>query len=255
MTSPSALKRTRSGNDMSNTPSIDQFAQTIECLEAKLARLQRVEKECGEWRAKYEQLLQHAPAGVYEIDFKNWRFVHVNEVICHHTGYTRDELMALDPRELLTEKSRLTFIDRYKRLLSGESVDETAEFQIVAKDGHTIWVKLHIRFTYRDGLPDGAMVVAHDISDIHRATAARREAEQKYGILFDNALDAIIIIQGGHIKYHNPKTAELTGYASQELCHMHFTDLLHPDDRDEALNRRAQFRYANGMAVSLPAAR
>ncbi len=71
---------------------------------------------------------------------------------------------------------------------------------------------------------------------------ALRDSEQKYRYLFENANDAIFIIQEGVIKFPNPRTVELTGYTEEELERTSSADLIHPEDRAAVLDR-----YQNGM--------
>ncbi len=63
------------------------------------------------------------------------------------------------------------------------------------------------------------------------------ESATRYRSLFENAQEAIFILQDGRIKFSNPKTAEMTGYSSQELSSLSFTDLIHNDDRDQIFDQ------------------
>jgi len=57
-------------------------------------------------KERYKQLLNHAPAGIYEVDFLRRTFVSVNDVMCEYTGYTKEELLSLSPFDILTEESK-----------------------------------------------------------------------------------------------------------------------------------------------------
>ena len=70
---------------------------------------------------------------------------------------------------------------------------------------------------------------------------ALRDSEQKYRYLFENANDAIFIVQDGVIKFPNPRTVELTGYTEAELERISSANLIHPED--DTLGRHpARFR-------------
>lgn len=49
----------------------------------------RIEKALGESERKYRELVEHAPAGIYEVDFRNKLFLSVNDYMCQITGYSR----------------------------------------------------------------------------------------------------------------------------------------------------------------------
>ena len=59
----------------------------------------------------------------------------------------------------------------------------------------------------------------------------RMQTEEKYRLLFENAVEAIIIVQDGFIKMCNPMGVALTGYSVEELMSIHVNNFIHPDDR------------------------
>jgi PAS domain S-box-containing protein len=115
---------------------------------------------------KYRELVQYAPAGIYEIDFRTRRFTSVNDAMCQMAGYSREELLTMDVFDLLDEASQALFQARIARWLSGEEPDKGVEYRVRAKDGHTLDVILNVTFTRdKQGKPLGATVVGHDITE------------------------------------------------------------------------------------------
>jgi len=68
-----------------------------------------------------------------------------------------------------------------------------------------------------------------------QAEKALQESEEKYRLLVDNAQEAIIVAQDGILKFFNPKALEFAGYSRQETASMPFAEMIHPDDREMAL--------------------
>ncbi len=180
---------------------------------------------------RYKQLLNHAPAGIYEVDFLRRTFVNVNDVMCEYTGYTKEELLSLSPFDILTEESKNHFMGRMTRVLSGEKVPETVEYRIKGKNGREFWVLLNMKLVYENGFPTGATAVVHDITERKLAEEALRRSEERYRLLVDNANDGVFIAQHGRIKFPNPKVVQILGYTANELAGIHYLDLIHPDDR------------------------
>lgn len=191
----------------------------------------RVMQALQESEEKYRHLVNHAPAGIYEVDFWNQRFVTVNDVMCEYTGYTKEEFLSLSPLEILSEESRNQFIQRLAKIFAGEQVPETVEFMIRAKSGREFWVILNINFIYENGKPRGATVVVHDITERKIAEEAIHKSEERYRLLVDNASEGIFIAQDGRLKFPNPKTLEMLGYTEEEIKDIPYEDLLHPEDR------------------------
>ncbi len=68
-----------------------------------------------------------------------------------------------------------------------------------------------------------------------RATAAQRQAEEKFRTVVETAADAIsIITPDGAILYTNPAHTRILGYSFAELQGQPFAPLIHPEDQAEA---------------------
>lgn len=74
-----------------------------------------------------------------------------------------------------------------------------------------------------------------------------QESEQKYRWMVENATVAIVVIQDRRLKFFNRKTAEATGYASQELTAQSFVEFIHPEDRERMVERH--LRLLSGEPV------
>ncbi|MBW1841181.1 MAG: PAS domain S-box protein [Deltaproteobacteria bacterium] len=211
-----------------------------EQLKQEVEERKRTEAALKESEENYRYIVEHAPTGIYEIDFINRRFTSVNDAICEFSGYTREELLSIDPGDILTEESRDRFVERTLKAFAGEKVPDSVEFQIRTKTGKENWVLLNTRYKYEEGKLIGASVIAQDISEIKRTEEALRISEEKYRLLVENANDAIFIAQDESIKFPNPKTFQLTGYSLEEVKDTPFINLIHPDDRNMILERHRQ---------------
>jgi PAS domain S-box-containing protein len=196
-----------------------------------VTEIRKTEQGLRESEEKYRHLVNHAPAGIYEVDYSKQKFVTVNDVMCEYTGYAKEEFLSLSPLEILSDESRNRFLQRIAKISAGEKVPETVEYQIRAKGGREFWVILNTKMVYENGKPRGATVVVHDITERKLAEEALRKSEERYRLLVDNASEGIFIAQDGRLKFPNPKTLETLGYTEAELKDISYEDLLHPDDR------------------------
>lgn len=196
-----------------------------------ISKQRATEEALRESEEKYRQLLNHAPAGIFEVDFLKRALINVNDVMCEYTGYSKEELLSLSPFDLLSEDGKKRFMERITNVLSGNEVPDTVEYKIKGKNGREFWVLLNTKLVYENGFPKGATAVVHDISERKLAEESLRKSEERYRLLVDNANDGIFIAQQGKIKFPNPRTLEILGYSAEELSELPYMELIHPDDR------------------------
>ncbi len=135
----------------------------------------RIEEELRQSEEKSRLLIKYAPSMFYEIDFRGPTFKSVNDTMCQFLGYTREELLAMDPYELLDDEGKALFRERIRRHLAGEAVSDSVEYKSKTKDGREVYGVLNISFTYKDGKPEGAVVVAHDITQRKKEEEALKQ--------------------------------------------------------------------------------
>ncbi|GBC60841.1 hybrid sensor histidine kinase/response regulato r [Desulfonema ishimotonii] len=84
------------------------------------------------------------------------------------------------------------------------------------------------------------------VSQLSTSREKLKKSEEKYRLLIENANDAILILQDGRIRFHNPRTEALSGYTSCELSGTPFMDYVHPEDREMVAEKHALRLSGNG---------
>jgi PAS domain S-box-containing protein len=142
----------------------------------------------------YDTIAELAPVAVYKIKLEGPRFEWVNDQMCRVLGYSEEELLKMNPFDLLDEDGKSVFVERTKKRLAGEKLG-TIDFKIKKRDGHVLWACLRIKPVIKKGVFDGALVVAHDITERKKAEEALRESEALHRTLFDNSYDGFILLE------------------------------------------------------------
>ena len=127
--------------------------------------------------------MQHAPAAIYEIDFRGPRFTSVNDYLCTYSGYSREELLALDPSELIAEEDQPEPAERAQAVAAGQSMPPSVEYRCLTKQGEERWAVLNMAPTYVDGVPVGALVVGHDLTERKAPEQALERSRRRTGLL------------------------------------------------------------------------
>lgn len=116
-------------------------------------------------------ILKSLPVALYHIDLMNQRLLMVNDHMCQATGYSKEELLSLNPMEILSPESQKVFHQRLQAMVAGEPVSNNIDFEIVTKSGAHEWGQCHIHHIWEEGRITHAYVVAYSVTD--RKTAQK----------------------------------------------------------------------------------
>ena len=195
-------------------------AHSITVIAYDITERKKMEEAIRESEKKFRELVKYAPTAIYELDFIERKFLTVNDSMCIMSGYSREELLSSDPLELLDAESRGLFLNRINKCLRGEKPDENVEYNVRAKDGRIINAVLNMKFNFNEnGIPVGAMVVGHDITErklaekeLLSSKEAFKESEKRFRTLAENIPDMIVRFDKDlRFLYGNPAVAKRTG--------------------------------------------
>ncbi|MFP4532008.1 MAG: PAS domain S-box protein [Desulfobacterales bacterium] len=166
-----------------HSPEIRQVFDAIGFIKSEVDRLiqerLQAEQELKEREARYRQLVEHARAGIFEFDFATRRILFLNEALLEITEYSRDEMLAMNPLDLMTEDSREVYENRFQTLAAGGTIGSDMVYQMIAKSGEYKWVLFNTRIIFSDGRPEKACVVLSDITEMKRIEAQLLEYQAK----------------------------------------------------------------------------
>jgi PAS domain S-box-containing protein len=185
-------------------------------LQSEIAERKRIEKALRSSENKYQQIVENAPTGIYEIDLEEFRFTEANEVMCDILGYSREELLEIDPRTLMTAETQVMVDDRMARVFAGEDICTTFEFKVTTKDGQELWALLNAKAFYEDGRPTRALTFAQDVTEIKQLEAQLQQAQK---------MEAIGTLAGGIAHDFNNLLMTIEGNVSLLLFDL---DTAHP---------------------------
>ena len=162
---------------------LQMLAVLISFVEEHRALGSSMEDRMDESESLNHQMVEMIPAALYKIDLIQQRFVMVNQQMCRATGYSQEELLALNPLDLLAPQSRQLFMRRCRAMASGKPVSSDVEYEIVTKSGETQWAHLHILHLEEGGQIASANVVANFITEQKKAREELAEYRKKLEML------------------------------------------------------------------------
>lgn len=203
--------------------------RAYEKLQKELRRRRRSEKALRQSRRWFRGILTHAGDAIFvhEID---GQFIEVNAAACATLGYTREELIGMNIREVVTSRAGRTVPDYRERLARGENV--TVEGVHRRKDGSTFPVEVRLALLERGGR-EVMLAIARDVTDRVEALAALKANEERFRALIENTADAIAVLdESGNFMYHSPSSRWILGYEPEELVGRDARELVHPEERE-----------------------
>ncbi len=145
---------------------IDAISYIKSELDTLFCERNRAEQVLKESESRYRQLVEHANAGILEFDYHTNEIISANDSLAKITGYSKEEILSMNPIDFLTAESRKKFSNRLSRLFSGEAISQEIFYQIVTKNAEEKWVILNTNITYKDKQPRKANVVITDITKL-----------------------------------------------------------------------------------------
>ena len=168
---------------------IAELRRRIKILEnAEAERRKTVEETLRASEVKYRQLLDVAPAAIYDVDMATGNFISVNDLMCETLGYTKEEFLNLTIWDFLKGESRGKILERIDKMLKGEPVPQLDECEVITKDGREISMLFNSRIEYENDKPVRTTTVAQDITE-------RKHMEQE--LLKAQKLESLGVLAGG----------------------------------------------------------
>ncbi len=139
--------------------------------------------------ALFRSLFAQAAVGV-AVGSIEGRFLRVNEKFCHMLGYSEQELLQKDVRDI-THADDLESNEEFRQeLLAGTARSRTFEKRYLRKDGSPIWVQI-VGTVARDksGAPQCFMVLIHEITELKFAQDALKASEARFRRMVELSTD------------------------------------------------------------------
>jgi len=203
------------------------------------------EREIREREEQFRMMAENIQDGLIIIE--NDRYTFVNRRVAEITGYTFEELWAMDPMTIIApgdRKKMEPILELRKNPAQG-----VTEFhgRIRRKDG--VLRDVYIRTTSLKHEDTWfAFVIMTDITDLQAKDAALLESEQRFRMMAENIQDSIFIIENDQLVYSNRRLSEITGFSNEELLAKNPKDLIYTEE-----NQQIEELYKKSLAGAEPA--
>jgi PAS domain S-box-containing protein len=116
---------------------------------------------------QYRDLYQNANDLIYTHDLKG-NFTSLNRAGELITGYTNQEAIVKNISDIVAPRLLETARQMIGRKIAGE-MPGAYEIEVIAKDGHSVWLELNTRLIMHEGKPVGVQGIGRDITERRRS--------------------------------------------------------------------------------------
>ena len=164
------------------------------------------ERELFNSNERYRDLVENAHDIIYSHDLAG-NYTSINRAVELITGYTREEALTMNMRQIVAPEHIETAQEMIARKLEG--LDGTAyELDIIAKDGRRVTVEVNTKLVLHDGIPIGVQGIGRDIT-------RRKMLEEQ--LLQSQKLESVGRLAGGIAHDFNNMLTAINGYSDLVL--------------------------------------
>jgi PAS domain S-box-containing protein len=183
---------------------------------------------------KYREIVENISDVVHTSDYKGY-FTYINPACKKLTGYTQDELIGKHFSELVAPdwKDRVAefYLNQFKN-----KIDETLfSFPILTKSREQKWVEQTVMQLREGNRITGHKSILRDITERKAAEQKLKESEGQLQTIFNEAPDALIVINDeGNIIRWNPQAEKIFGWSLMEVMGKPMHTLIIPEKYRES---------------------
>lgn len=195
-----------------------------------ISERKRAEDFLRESEHKYRMLIEQASDGIHTYDASG-KFLDTNSKLCEMLGYTCEELMRLNVKDLIPPEDLADNPIRYEALLAGETL--LKERRLRRKDGSLFYAEISGKLIQ----PNVIQGIVRDITERKNAEQKLKRSEERLRTILAASHDGILVEDGERIVYINKSYLELFGFEHpEELIGERVAEIVAPEDVDRVLN-------------------
>ncbi len=220
-------------------------------LQAQIAERECAEAALRESEAKFRQVAETASCGIWIL--QEGRMVYVSPQVEVMSGYSREEILAMDPWEIVHPDFRSVLLERARAFPQSAKLLANFQFKIITRNGKERWLELTDSPLQFQGKP-AILVTALDITDAKRSEQEIKEHAMYLDTLISNSPLAIVIKDANHlVRFCNPAFEKMFLYTQNETQGKDLDELIAPHDLQTAVQLTGDAR--SGAVVHATAQR
>ncbi|HEY6626055.1 MAG TPA: PAS domain S-box protein [Ignavibacteriaceae bacterium] len=161
----------------------------------------RLEEKLKASESLYKDLFENADDPMYTHDLKG-NILTINKVALKLLAVTEEEIIGSNISKWVTPESYKIFVDRVRKIFLNQPLEELVVMEVINKKGEHKWGEARTRLLKDGNKIIGTHGIMRDITEKMRLEKELKESEEKYRDLFENAQDAMYVLddEGNFLK-------------------------------------------------------
>ncbi|EAY27022.1 PAS domain S-box protein [Microscilla marina] len=207
-------------------PVFDENGQldSIIIITNNVTRLHHYQQQVTEHQGKYQALFELASDAIMLINPVSREIIDANQATVQLLGHSKKELQKLNRNDIIAAEVRDETLQNWTKQLA-EKEEARLDTVWVNKEGKTILVEVLGKIIHLPG-EEVLMLIGRDRTEYIKIQQELQQSHLIYQSLFENALDAILLVndEGRYVDV-NPAACKLLGYSKAELLNLSVWDI------------------------------
>ena len=158
-----------------------ELKETYKAYREEIIDRVQAEEALRESEEKYRTILHGIDDIYYEVDLEG-NLTFFNEPLCNMLGYSEDELMGMNNRQFMSERTAKRVYETFNKVYQTGKPSKTYDWEAIRKDGSIRYVELSVALIKdAEGKPIGFRGITHDVTERRKAEEqARLHQEQLF---------------------------------------------------------------------------
>jgi len=197
---------------------------------------------------KFRELSDLLPQVIYELDSDGY-VTYVNKTGRETFGLD-NSVAQFHSSEFFIPEDRIRMQKNIRIAIEGEKTSLFNEYTAIRKDGTTFPVMIYAAPMFEKGLNIGLRGLIVDISERKAMEEALRKSEEHYRQVIQSLQEGLFVLQDEKFIFVNDAIVDILGYTVEEMTGKHFTAVIPPELRDEAVRRNLRRRTGHADSWS-----
>lgn len=170
-------------------------------LRNEISRREKIQDELAKSELLHRMLVETAKDLIWSVDL-NLKYTYISPSVHEVLGYTVEEIMSLNPLDVLTPQSRELVLSALEEELGLEKpkprdrfVSRTVTVEHYHKNGTIVWFEITTSFLRdENGTPVGIIGISRDITQRKRQEEALRESKDTIEALLNGTTDHALLL-------------------------------------------------------------